>query len=75
MITSTKITIEEVTEIISDIKNRGNSDLEKVMDFLNDDFEETKEMILNLTKHLDKIEELYNKILKEHESRINGKNI
>ena len=75
MITSSKISIDEFSQIVSDIKNRGNSDLEKAMDFLNDDFEETKEMILNLTKHLDKIEELYNKILKEHESRINGKNI
>jgi hypothetical protein len=42
------------------------------MDFLNDDFQETKEMIINLTYHLDNIEEMYNKILKEHESRING---
>jgi hypothetical protein len=42
------------------------------MDFLNDDFQETKEMIINLTYHLDNIEELYNRILKEHESRVNG---
>ena len=35
------------------------------MDFLNDDFQETKEMIINLTYHLDNIEEMYNKILKE----------
>lgn len=72
MITSSKISIDEFSQIVSDIKNRGNSDLEKAMDFLNDDFEETKEMILNLTKHLDNIEEMYNKILKEHETRING---
>jgi hypothetical protein len=29
-------------------------------------------MIINLTYHLDNIEELYNRILKEHESRVNG---
>ena len=63
MIQSNKISIDELNEIIADLKNRGNNDLIKVMDFLNEDFEETKEMILNLTKHLDNTEELYNKVL------------
>jgi len=75
MIQSNKISIDELNEIISDLKNRGNNDLIKVMDFLNEDFEETKEMILNLTKHLDNTEELYNKVLNEHESRINGQKL
>lgn len=75
MITTNKISIEEFNEILADVKNRGNVDLEKAMDFLNEDFEETKEMILNLTKHLDNIEELYNKILKEHEVRIHGQKL
>ena len=65
------ITLEKFNEIISDLKNQSNGELERVMDFLNDDFQETKEMIINLTYHLDNIEEMYNKILKEHESRIN----
>ena len=75
MIQSNKISIDELNEIISDLKNRGSNDLIKVMDFLNDDFEETKEMILDLTKHLDNTEELYNKVLNEHESRINGQKL
>ena len=75
MITSNKISFDEVSEIIADIKNRGNSDLTKVMDFLSEDFEETKEMILSLTKHLDNIEELYNKLLKEHETRLHGQKL
>ena len=66
------ITLEKFNEIISDLKNQSNGELERVMDFLNDDFQETKEIIINLTYHLDNIEEMYNKILKEHESRING---
>jgi len=66
------MTLEKFNEIIADIKNQSNDNLEKVMDFLNDDFQETKEMIINLTYHLDNIEELYNRILKEHESRVNG---
>jgi hypothetical protein len=66
------MTLEKFNEIISDLKNQSNGELERVMDFLNDDFQETKEMIINLTYHLDNIEEMYHKILKEHESRING---
>jgi len=69
------MTLEKFNEIIADIKNQSNDNLEKVMDFLNDDFQETKEMIINLTYHLDNIEELYNKILKEHESRVNGQGV
>ena len=75
MITSNKISIEEFNEIIADIKNRSNTDLTKVMDFLSEDFEETKEMILSLTKHLDNIEELYNNLLKEHETRLHGQKL
>ena len=45
------MTLEKFNEIIADIKNQSNDNLEKVMDFLNDDFQETKEMIINLTYH------------------------
>ena len=40
------ITLEKFNEIISDLKNQSNGELERVMDFLNDDFQETKEMII-----------------------------
>ena len=33
MIQSNKLSFEEMNEIVSDMKNRGNSDLTKVMDF------------------------------------------
>ena len=72
MITTNKISFDEATEIISDIKNRGNGDLTKVMDFLNEDFEETKNLIVELSKHLDNIETLYDSVLKEYNSRNNG---
>ena len=39
------------------------------MDKLTNDFEMTKTNILNLTLYLDKVEELYNNILKEYQSR------
>ena len=50
MIQSNKLSFEEMNEIVSDMKNRGNSDLTKVMDFLSDDFEETKNLIIELHK-------------------------
>ena len=56
MIDLGKIDIEQVTEIIKDIDSRPNADLIKVMDFLRSDFDETKDMIIDLTKHLDNIE-------------------
>ena len=72
MIKTNKLSIEEVNEIISDIKNRSNNDLTNDMDFLTEDFDETKQMVIDLTIHLDNIENLYNVILKEYKSRNNG---
>lgn len=60
-----------IKEIISDYKNKSNKDLIVALDFLSKDFDETKEMVIKLTKRLDKVESLYNKILKEYESRNN----
>ena len=72
MIQSNKISIEEFNEIIADIKNRSNGDLTKVMDFLSEDFEKTKDLLLKLSVHLDNTEESYNKILKEFNRRKNN---
>jgi hypothetical protein len=63
---------EELENIItqqSDLKNLPNSELIKSMDLLTTDFESTKQNIINLTYYLDNIEELYNLILKEYQSR------
>jgi hypothetical protein len=59
----------KIKEIIDDFKNKSNKDLIIALDFLSKDFDETKEMVIKLTKRLDKAESLYNKILKEYESR------
>ena len=72
MIDLGKISIEQVNEIIQNIDSKSNSDLTKVMDFLMDDFDETKDMIIDLTKHLDNIERRYDLIHKEFKRRTNG---
>ncbi len=61
---------EEVLDIIKDFKNRPNKDLIKAMDLITQDFEYTKNTVINLTKHLDKLENTYNQILREYNSRI-----
>ncbi len=60
---------EKVSETLKDIKNSSNNDLKFALDFLNSDYDRTKEAIIQLTKHLDGIEIIYNKVLKEYENR------
>jgi hypothetical protein len=72
MIDLGKIDIEKVGQIISEIDTRPNSDLTKVMDFLQKDFDETKNVIIELTKHLDNIERMYDLVHNEFKKRTNG---
>lgn len=63
---------DKVLEILSEYKKRPNKDLIAVMNFLYDDFEKTKDLILKLTHHLDTTENSYNKILEEINKRTNN---
>jgi predicted DNA-binding ArsR family transcriptional regulator len=67
-----EFTLEQLQSIIKDVDASSNKDLSEAMDFLTNDFNETKSMIIDLTNHLDNIEGLYNKILTEYENRVNG---
>jgi len=64
--------IENLNKIISDIKSSSNKDIMETMYFLSDDFEQTKQMIINLSLHLDNVENLYNKVWNEYTTR-NGR--
>lgn len=58
---------EEFEKIIneqSNLINLPNTTLSNFMDLLSKDFELTKDNIINQTIYLDKLEELYNNILK-----------
>ena len=59
----------DVIEIASDVENKSNKDLVSSRDFLIEEFQKTKEVIIDLTRHLESIEDLYNKINKELEKR------
>jgi len=64
---------EKVIKIIKDYKSSSNKDLELAMDFIKEDFDFTKESIIKLINHLDKLELSYNTLLNEHEKRIKKK--
>lgn len=60
---------ENIIELQKELKDQPNSKLIEVMEKLTTEFELTKESIINSTIYLDRVEELYNSILKEYESR------
>lgn len=60
---------EKALKIIKDYKSSSNKDLTFAMDFIQEDFKFTKETLIKLTEHLDKLELTYNTVLKEYESR------
>lgn len=59
-----------VIEIANDVENRSNKDLTSSLDLLKEEFEKTKDLIINLTRHLDGVEELYNKVNGEIKKRL-----
>ena len=63
----------EIVNTISDLKDVPNTKLIEYLDLLSTDFETTKESIIKSTLYLDKVEELYNRILKTYQERNNGK--
>ena len=68
-ISEKKIKSNEILEIIKEYKERSNKDLKIAMDFIQEDFTLTKESILKLTHHLDKLENTYNLLYKEYTER------
>jgi len=60
---------QKILDIVNDLENKSNKDLILVVNELYAEFYKTKELIIDLTRHLDGIEELYNKANKELEKR------
>ena len=66
---------ETVNNVIKNLNESSNKEILYSLEYLSEDFEQTKNTIVKLTYHLDSTEQLYNKILKEYEKRTNGKSI
>ena len=62
--------LKKVLEVSNEPSIQSNKDLEKGLEFLNEEFEKTKYSIVELTKHLDKVEKLYNNINDEIGNRL-----
>jgi flagellar motor switch protein FliG len=61
-----------ISEVVKESKNIPNAKLEETMDKLTSEFETTKNTIIGMSFYLDKLEELYNNLLKEYNERTNG---
>jgi uncharacterized membrane protein YgaE (UPF0421/DUF939 family) len=59
----------KIIEIATDVKNKSNKDLTKVSEELINEFEKTKKLIIDLTRHLDSVEKLYNDVNSEIQKR------
>ena len=64
---------ETINNVIKNLNESSNKEILYSLEYLSEDFEQTKNTIIKLTYHLDSTEQLYNKILKEYEKRTNGK--
>lgn len=64
---------KEILDSQLSLKDLPNTKLVEYMDLLSSDFESTKESIIKSTLYLDKVEELYDRVLKVYQERNNGK--
>ena len=59
----------KLIDIANNSQDRSNKELVEGRDFLIEEFNKTKEIIIDLTRHLESIEVLYDKINKELDNR------
>jgi hypothetical protein len=64
---------QEILSEITNLKDLPNTKLVEYLDLLSEDFETTKDSIIKSTFYLDKVEEIYNRVLKTYQERTNGK--
>jgi len=57
-----KMEKEKLIDISTDVKNKSNSDLFLAEKELYVEFEKTKTLIVDLTRHMESISELYNNV-------------
>lgn len=69
----TKQELDEIVKEQQNLTNLPNNILVKYMDLLTEDFESTKKNIIAGTIYLDKVEMLYNNILKIYNDRGNAR--
>ena len=66
---SNTVDSSKILEIIKNYKDSSNKDLLLSLQYIEKDFNYTKETLLKMSKHLDKLEYTYNLLLKEYSTR------
>lgn len=61
---------DKIIDIISHVKDKSNKDLMDARTELMDEFEKTKKLIIDLTRHMEAIEENYNIVNNEIGKRL-----
>lgn len=61
---------EKIVKVLNDVENKSNKDLFEVQEILYNEHEKTKNLIIDLTRHLEIIENSYDKVDKELKKRI-----
>lgn len=64
---------EKINNILENVQDKSNKDLFFVLNELKDEFYKTKELIIDLTRHLEIVEENYNRVNEEIQKRSNIK--
>jgi hypothetical protein len=61
---------QKLIDVAKDYQNKSNKDLFDAVNLLYEEYEKTKELIIDLTKHLETVEVLYNNVNDEVGKRI-----
>jgi ribosome-associated toxin RatA of RatAB toxin-antitoxin module len=64
------MTPEKIYDIVQNVQDKPNKDLSTCLNLLTEEFEKTKELIVDLTKHMETIEEMYNIVNNELGKRV-----
>jgi hypothetical protein len=60
---------DKLIEIVNNAENKSNKDLDNAEIFLFDEHEKAKALIIDLTRHMESIEEMHAKVTKEINKR------
>jgi hypothetical protein len=60
----------KIIEVFENVKDKSNKDLFEARDILLDEHEKTKNLIIELTRHLDVVQEYYEAINNEIGNRV-----
>ena len=61
---------EKILDIVENLQDKSNKDLFLTIEEINKEFDKKKEIIIDLTRHLDNLEKIYNEVNNEIGKRV-----